>query len=129
VNATEGFREWYLTDTSDKPEGYGGYTQELWSQLVLKAIDYKTGKLRWSHSYDAEAMGGAPGILTTAGKLLFTGDVTGNFVVFEPATGKILWHVGLGAMVSNGPITYELDRQQYVVVGAGSNLYAFALPR
>ena len=71
VNATEGFREWYLTDTSNNPEGYGGYTQELWSQLVLKAIDYKTGKLRWSHPYASEASGGAPGILTTAGKVTF----------------------------------------------------------
>lgn len=127
VNATEGFREWYLTDTSDNPEGYGGYTQELWSQVVLKAIDYKTGKVRWSHPYTTDG-GGAPGILTTAGNLLFTGDVTGHFVAFDPESGKILWHAGLGTGVSNGPMTYELDGQQYVVVGGGTALYAFALP-
>lgn len=129
VNATEGFREWYLTDTSDHPEGYGGYTQELWSQLVLKAIDYRTGKLRWSHAYATDGAGLGPGILATAGKLLFTGDATGNFVAFDPENGNILWHANVGAPVSNGPMTYELDGRQYVVVGAGSALYAFALPQ
>lgn len=128
VNATEGFREWYLTDTSDNPEGYGGYTQELWSQMVLKAIDYRSGKVRWSHAYSSDASG-SPGVLTTAGNLLFSGDVTGHFIAFDPETGKILWHVGLGTNVSNGPMSYELDGRQYVVVGAGSSLYAFVLPR
>jgi hypothetical protein len=29
--------------------------------------------------------------------------------------------------VSNGPITYELDGQQYVIAGAGARLVAFVL--
>ncbi len=29
-----------------------------------------------------------------------------------------LWHAGLTAPVSNGPMTYELDGRQYLVVGA-----------
>jgi alcohol dehydrogenase (cytochrome c) len=29
--------------------------------------------------------------------------------------------------MTNGPITYELDNTQYVVVAAGDSLYAFAL--
>jgi len=29
--------------------------------------------------------------------------------------------------VSNGPITYELDGTQYVIVGAGDTLWAFAM--
>jgi hypothetical protein len=31
--------------------------------------------------------------------------------------------------MGNPPITYELDGRQYVVMGGGSALYAFALPR
>jgi hypothetical protein len=30
--------------------------------------------------------------------------------------------------MQNGPIAYELDGKQYLVVGGGSSLYAFALP-
>ena len=69
------------------------------------------------------------GILTTAGKLLFTGDPTGNLIAYDPATGGILWHARLTAPVSNGPMTYELDGRQYLVVGAGDTLYAFTMLR
>jgi alcohol dehydrogenase (cytochrome c) len=67
--------------------------------------------------------------LSTAGKLLFGGDPAGNVMALDPANGRILWHAGLAAPVSNGPITFELDGRQYVVVGAGDMLYAFTLPR
>ena len=67
-----------------------------------------------------------PGWLSTAGKLLFGGDPSGNFVAVNPTTGDMLWHANLGATVGNGPMTYELDGVQYLVVGAGDTLYAFA---
>ena len=41
--------------------------------------------------------------------------------------GATLWHSGIGK-VANSPITYELDGRQYVVIGGGGVLYAFALP-
>ena len=129
VNAVRGYSLAYLTDTDEKPEGYGGSGRGLWSERVLEAIDYQTGKIRWSHPYDnkgSSGLGGA-GILTTAGKLLFTGDPSGNLIAYDPANGRILWHFGLGASVSNGPMTYELDGKQYLVVGAGDTLFAFTL--
>jgi outer membrane protein assembly factor BamB len=100
----------------------------VWSQSALKAIDYKTGKIRWSHPFRGEGWG-TPGVLTTAGKLLFTGDPSGNVIAFDPASGKILWHSKLASAVSNGPMTYMLDGRQYLVVGGGDMLYAFTLPR
>jgi acido-empty-quinoprotein group A len=129
VNATEGFCEWYLTDISKNPEGYGGNSQELWGQLELKAIDYKTGMVRWRHPYIADSTDIAPGILTTKGGLLFTGDATEHFIAYDPETGGLLWHAGLGARVSNGPITYAIGGWQFVAVAAGSALYSFALAR
>ena len=42
-------------------------------------------------------------------------------------TGEPLWHSGLHIGVSNGPITYQLDGLQYVVVGAGDSLYGFVM--
>jgi alcohol dehydrogenase (cytochrome c) len=128
VNTTQSYSVYYLTDTSDKPEGYGGRDQGVWAQAALKAIDYSTGKIAWSHVYPGVNHEGS-GILTTAGGVLFTGDPSGNVVAFDPKNGDILWHAGLGSNVSNGPMTYQLDGQQYVVVGAGENLFAFKLPR
>jgi outer membrane protein assembly factor BamB len=129
VNATMGFSVTYLTDTDEKPEGYGGSTRTLISQPALEAIDYKTGKIRWSHEYPSAAPGGlgGAGILTTAGKLLFTGDPAGNLIAYDPATGAILWHFRAGSNVSNGPMTYMLDGRQYLIAGAGDTLFAFAI--
>ena len=65
-------------------------------------------------------------MLSTAGKLLFTSNGN-NFIAFEPTNGKILWHASLTASPSNGPITYEIDGKQYVLVAAGDTLFAFTL--
>ena len=59
--------------------------------------------------------------------LLFGNDGGGNFVAYDASTGKPLWHAGLGTNTSNGPQTFLLDGRQYIVVGAGDSLYAFAL--
>jgi alcohol dehydrogenase (cytochrome c) len=128
VNSSSSYSLFYLTDTEDKPEGYGGRDSGVWSKVALKAIDYKTGQIKWSHEYGARS-GGGSGILTTAGKLLFTGDPNGNFIAYDPATGNALWHTHLPSTVSNGPMTFELDGKQYLVVGAGDSLYAFTVLR
>ena len=127
VSAQKTYSVFYLTDLTDKAEGWGGVDKDSWSEYYLRAIDYKTGDIRWSHKWGSP--GSMPsGLLSTAGKLLFSGDISGNFIALDPASGKILWHVNLNADVSNGPMSYELDGTQYLVVGAGDSLYAFTLP-
>ena len=127
VNATEGYQMWYLTDTSNRPQGFAGSTTLIASQSVLRAIDVRTGEARWSHPYRGGGESSAGGLLTTAGRLLFGGDPANHLIAFDPADGKILWHAGLSAPVSNGPMTYQLDGHQYIVVGAGDTLYCFGL--
>ena len=124
VSTTESYSIFYLTDTDAKPEGYGGRDSGVWSKPGIAAIDYKTGKVKWQHQYPRTS-GYLSGLLTTAGKLLFAGDPFGNLIAFDPANGDELWHAKLTAPVSNGPVTYLLDKHQYVVVGAGDSLYAF----
>jgi len=60
---------------------------------------------------------------------VFTGDAANNFVAMNAQTGEPLWHANLARSVSNGPMTYELDGTQYVVVGAGDTLWGFAMLR
>ncbi|MBV9264703.1 MAG: PQQ-binding-like beta-propeller repeat protein, partial [Acidobacteriaceae bacterium] len=126
VNATKGYSLAYLTDTDDHPEGYGGSGRTLWSQATLEAIDYKTGRIRWCHDFPGKGIA-ASGILSTAGRLLFSGDPSGNLIAWNPNDGRILWHVAVNAKVTNGPMTYMLDERQFVVAAAGDTLYAFAL--
>jgi acido-empty-quinoprotein group A len=126
VGTSESFSMFYLTDLDPHPEGYAAAERGAGSYGgTLRAIDYKTGKTVWSHHYPSG--GGAAGMLSTAGKLLFSGDSSQHLIAFDVADGKILWHSGLSGNVSNGPETYTLDGHQYVVVGAGDSLYAFAL--
>jgi alcohol dehydrogenase (cytochrome c) len=93
---------------------------------MLQAIDVRTGRIAWSHTWEGSS-GVRSGVLTTAGNLLFAGDAQANFVAFDAAKGVPLWHTGLHASITNGPMTYALDGTQYVLVGAGDSLYAFAL--
>jgi alcohol dehydrogenase (cytochrome c) len=65
--------------------------------------------------------------LSTAGKVLFAGDASNNLVALHTETGEPLWHANLGASVANGPMTYELDGTQYLVVAAGDTLFGFAM--
>jgi alcohol dehydrogenase (cytochrome c) len=94
----------------------------------LTAIDYKTGKIAWKRRYQTTANTGlGTGLLTTAGGLLFAGDVSGNFVAYDPANGSPLWHTQLGTNTTNAPETYMVNGKQYVLVAAGDSVYAFSL--
>ena len=130
VPAADTYAMYYLTETDPRGAmGLGG-KEELnvtTAGSYLTAIDYKSGKIAWRHKYrtlgnDART----PGLLTTAGGLLFAGDVSGNLIAFDPANGKILWHSYTG-QVTNAPETYMIDGRQYILVAAGDTLYAFTL--
>ncbi|MCJ1345078.1 hypothetical protein MMC31_003283, partial [Peltigera leucophlebia] len=97
-----------------KPEGWAGNDRGGGAKFALRALDYKTGKLKWEHVWPSGSA--RSGILTTAGGVLFTGDTVSSLVAFNATTGNILWHAGLGNPVTNGPITYTLDGQQYLAV-------------
>jgi acido-empty-quinoprotein group A len=124
VDAADEYSIYYIFDDNPKPEGWAGNDRGGWTQAVLRALDYKTGKVRWSHEWPSSGAGRS-GVLTTAGNLLFVGDPANNVVALNAATGAVLWHAGLGATVTNAPMTYELDGHQYVVVAAGDTLYGF----
>ncbi len=91
---------------------------------ALKALDPATGAEKWQFKYFSSPNGGA---LSTAGGLVFAGDSDGNFIALDGRTGKDLWHVQLGAAIYSTAITYRLDGKQYVVIPAGSGLFAFAI--
>ncbi len=124
VSAQDGYGIYFF-----KPEhgayGWAGADYGVWGKAVLRAIDYRTGEIRWHHDLGSD--GGSAGVLTTASGLTFTGDAAGSVLALRTSDGTTLWHSGIGR-VGNGPITYELDGRQYVVVGGGAALFAFALP-
>jgi alcohol dehydrogenase (cytochrome c) len=131
VPSAEAYAMYYLTETDPRGAmGLGGKDEVGVATMgsYITAIDYKTGRTAWRHRFQTAAgnAGRAPGLLVTAGKLLFGGDVSGNFFAMDPANGSMLWHARIGG-VSNAPQTYRVGGRQHVLVGAGDTLYAFAL--
>ncbi len=126
VQASDAYSVYYIFDNDKKPEGWAGNDRGGYAKFALRALDYRTGKLKWEHVWPSGTS--RSGILTMASGLLFTGDTVSSLVAFNAANGNILWHAGLGTPVSNGPITYELDGRQYIAVAAQDTMYAFVLP-
>jgi len=59
------------------------------------------------------------GTLATAGGLVFQGSADGRFVAYRSTNGEKLWESPASTGVIAGPVTYEVDGEQYVTVTAG----------
>jgi alcohol dehydrogenase (cytochrome c) len=107
----------YVGSTYFKPVG-----EPSWG--ALRALDPLTGKLKWEYKFDSTSWAGA---LSTAGGLVFSGDMEGSMIAFDARLGKVLWHFQTGASIFTAPISFEVDNKQYVVVASGDSLFAFSL--
>jgi alcohol dehydrogenase (cytochrome c) len=117
----------YFAKPADGSYGWAGADYDVWGKGVLEAIDYQTGRIRWSHELGLGGSGA--GVLTTDSGLTFTGDAQGNFLALDSGDGKTLWHAGSGSDIQSSPITYELDGRQYLLTSSGGVLFAWALPQ
>lgn len=117
----------YLTDADRRGSmGLGGASFFSSPQLnyggSIAALDYQTGDVAWRHPNR-----GSFGLLSTAGKLVFTAD--GSYLVaYDAESGKTLWHTRIGANTSP-PETYQLDGLQYLLATGDDQVYAFVLNR
>jgi alcohol dehydrogenase (cytochrome c) len=84
----------------------------------IAKIDLETGEIT---RFDIGRAPGNGAMLTTAGDLVFHGDMSQVFKAFNAETGQELWQTRLGGNVSVSTITYEVDQTQYVAVMTGDN--------
>jgi len=82
----------------------------------LDALDPLTGKRQWSYPYRFELM--AP-VLATAGNLVFTGNVEGQYFALDAKTGEKLWSYQTGAMHRGGSVTYSVGGRQIILTPIG----------
>jgi alcohol dehydrogenase (cytochrome c) len=103
--------EWYLgmdlSDMWDWGTGPRGH---------LTAIDPLTGKAKWEAPSDLPRFSG---VLSTAGGVVFTGQLTGEFEAFDANDGKKLWQFQTGSGIEGQPVTWQQDGVQYVAVASG----------
>jgi quinohemoprotein ethanol dehydrogenase len=82
----------------------------------LIAWDPVAKKEVWRQSYVTIWNGGT---LSTAGGLVFQGTADGRFVAYSADKGEKLWETPANTGVMAGPMTYEINGEQYVTVAAG----------
>jgi alcohol dehydrogenase (cytochrome c) len=98
---------------------FGGETKfDPWSAARgrLTAFDPATGNEKWRYEA-AKPM--ISGVTTTAGDLIFTGEMTGDLVAFDARTGKILLRSPLGGPPAGGVVTYNARGVQNVAIVSG----------
>jgi PQQ-dependent dehydrogenase (methanol/ethanol family) len=83
----------------------------------LLAWDPVKQQAAWKVKHDKPANGG---VLSTAGDLVFQGTGEGIFAAYDADNGDALWQYQSDSAVLAGPMTYELDGEQYIAVAQGS---------
>ena len=120
----------YVPEEPESVPGRSNFGGVVWTDQeagwgALRAIDPRTGDIRWEFRYTTPTFAG---VTTTASGLVFAGDHEGNFIAFDARTGENLWHYQTGSRIwGPGAITHMLDGRQYVLIPSGGTLVAFAL--
>ncbi len=103
----------------------------------VTALDAATGKIRWRYQSSRQMVAA---VTTTSANLVFTGEITGDFLVLDANDGKELYRFNTGGPINGGVITYSINGKQYVAVMSGnatsfwqarpgsSTVIVFALP-
>lgn len=95
------------------PIGLGPYSE---ARGRITGFDAATGKERWRYQSPSPMVAG---VVLTASKLVFTGEVAGYFDALDAQSGKVLLRLNLGDSIQGGVITYAVQGVQYVAVVSG----------
>jgi PQQ-dependent dehydrogenase (methanol/ethanol family) len=83
---------------------------------LLTAVSVETGETLWQVRQRAGFHGS---VLSTGGDLVFVTDDARRFRAFDAETGDVLWETILNSTAGGYPVTYMVDGEQYVAIGAG----------
>jgi alcohol dehydrogenase (cytochrome c) len=123
VSAVDAYGIYFFKEAHGK-YGWAGADYGVFGKGWIRAIDYRTGQVRWNHDIGG---GAGAGVLTTATGVTFTGDSRGNALALRTSDGATLWHASIGS-VSNSPVSIEIDGRQHILIAGGGVLYAWRLP-
>lgn len=90
----------------------------------LSAIDPESGNIKWRYRDKYPLVGGA---LATGGGLVFTGNQEGYALALDDMSGKVLWKFQTGSGIRSQPITFKLDRRQFVAIASGTGGIAVSM--
>jgi alcohol dehydrogenase (cytochrome c) len=82
----------------------------------LTAIKASTGEVQWKYQSQRPMLAT---VTATPGDVLFTGELTGDFLVLDARNGNVVYRFNGGGTIVGGVITYAVNRKQYVAVVSG----------
>ncbi|HEX5385255.1 MAG TPA: PQQ-binding-like beta-propeller repeat protein [Gemmatimonadales bacterium] len=82
----------------------------------LTAVDLDDGRVAWRYASPTPLVAG---VTTTAGGVVMTGDLNGEFLVFDAHDGHEVYRYSTGQPIGGGVISYAVDGRQYAAVAAG----------
>ena len=99
-------------------QGFGVQDSTVKWQGWVTAIDADSGTVRWKHRTTMPQLGA---VTTTAGGLVFVGELTGDVVALDARTGRELWQGRTGNAIGGGVISYSVGGRQFIAAAAGMN--------
>jgi alcohol dehydrogenase (cytochrome c) len=87
------------------------------AQGWITAIDASTGVVKWKYRSPRPIVAA---VTTTAGNLVLTGELTGDFLALDARTGDALYRFNTGGPMGGGVVTYEAGGRQYIAAASGS---------
>lgn len=106
--------------------GFGAPVGATPNTQGVMAIDPETGKVQWKFELSQAAL--PPGLMATAGNVVFVATTEGSFIALDAITGKLLWRYNTGGPMAASPVSYAVDGRQYVAISGTGALFSFALP-
>ena len=82
----------------------------------LTAVKASTGEVAWKY-HSARPMVAA--VTATSGGVIFTGEMTGDFITLDAHNGNVLYRFNGGGAIVGGVISYAVNGKQYVAVVSG----------
>jgi len=103
-----------------------------------RAIDVASGKEAWAVRASTPMIAA---VTATAGGLLLTGELSGDFKALDAKTGKELYRFNTGGAIAGGVSVYAVNGKEYIAVASGNasrstvwgttgaaTVFVFALP-
>jgi alcohol dehydrogenase (cytochrome c) len=87
------------------------------AQGWITAVDASSGAVKWKYRSPRPMVAA---VTTTAGNVLFAGELTGDFLALDARTGDALYRFNTGGPMGGGVVTYAVGGKQFVAAASGS---------